>query len=153
MPEQLALESFLPYLLNRAGVQTGQIFSLALKKFRLTLPEWRILIALWQSNDQRLRDLAETTVVDHSTLSRQIAALERAGLVARMRSKSDARALCIALTPKGKKLTARIIPIARAHEAAATKGLTEQQLLNLEHCLKLIYENLKAFEQSGLVDP
>jgi DNA-binding MarR family transcriptional regulator len=147
MPEQLVLSNFLPHLLNRAGVKTGQIFSLALKEFRLTLPDWRILIALWQNDNQRLRDLAETTVVDHSTLSRQIAALEKAGLVVRKRSRSDARALCIALTAKGKKLTAKIIPIARAHGTAAIKGLTDEQLLTLEQCLKLIFENLKTFEQ------
>jgi DNA-binding MarR family transcriptional regulator len=122
MPEQLILTKFLPYLLNRAGVQTEQMFSLALKGFGLTLPEWRILIVLWQGEDRRLRDLAETTIVDESTLSRQIAALEQADLVVRRRSKTDGRALCIALTPKGKKLTARIIPIAQAHAAAAKKA-------------------------------
>lgn len=146
MAEELSLPDFLPYLLNRAGVQTGQNFSLALKKFRLTLPEWRILIALWQSDNQRLRDLVETTTVDHSTLSRQIASLEKAGLVARKRSASDARALSLVVTAKGRKLTARIIPIARAHEAAATEGLTDEQLETLRFCLKLIYKNLKGFE-------
>ena len=146
MAEQLDLPAFVPYLLNRAGVQTGQNFGAALKQFRLNLQDWRILIALWQNDNQRLRDLAEITIVDHSTLSRQIVALEMANLVVRKRSTSDARALCIALTAKGRNLTAKIIPIARAHEAAAIKGLSTEQLDTLAHCLKLIYKNLKDFE-------
>jgi MarR family transcriptional regulator, organic hydroperoxide resistance regulator len=150
--EQLLLAKFLPYLLNRAGVQTGQIFSLALKEFGLTLADWRILIALWQREDQRLRDLVETTVVDHSTLSRQIVALEDAGLLVRRRSKNDGRALCIGLTAKGKKLTARIIPVARQQAAAAIDGLTKPQLQTLEECLNRIFENLQVLEKQVLAN-
>jgi DNA-binding MarR family transcriptional regulator len=150
MATQLDLSTFLPYLLNRAGVQTGLNFSAALKTFRLSLQDWRVLIALWRSEEQRLLDVAEITGVDRSTLSRQIAALAKAGLVARKKSASDGRALCIALTAKGRNLTARIIPIARAHEAAATKGLSAEQLETLTHCLKLIYENLKGFEHGDV---
>jgi MarR family transcriptional regulator, organic hydroperoxide resistance regulator len=146
MSETLILGEFLPYLLNRAGVQTGQIFTLSLTEFGLTLPEWRILIALWQAEEQRLTDLSSTIAVDYSTLSRQVAGLEKAGLAVRKRSTSDARAVAIALTAKGKKLTARIIPIARAHEAAAVIGLTREELRTLQHCLKLIFDNLKAYE-------
>jgi DNA-binding MarR family transcriptional regulator len=147
MSETLILGDFLPYLLNRAGVQTGHIFSLSLKEFGLTLPEWRILIALWQAEEQRLIDLAETVGVDYSTLSRQIAGLEKAGLAIRKRSRNDARAVAIALTSKGQKLTARLIPIARTHAAVAVKGLSPEELRALQHSLKLIFENLQAYEK------
>ena len=147
MPETLILGEFLPYLLNRAGVQTGQIFSLSLKEHGLALPEWRILIALWQAEEQRLTDLSETIGVDYSTLSRQIAGLEKAGLAVRKKSKSDARAVAIALTAKGRKLTGKIIPIARTHEAVAVRGLTSEDLQTLQHCLNLIFENLKTYER------
>jgi DNA-binding MarR family transcriptional regulator len=147
MSETLILGDFLPYLLNRAGVQTGQIFGLSLKEFGLTLPEWRILIALWQAEEQRLTDLSETVGVDYSTLSRQIAGLEKAGLAVRKRSRNDARAVAIALTPKGQKLTARIIPIARTHAAVAVRGLTNEELRTLQQCLKLIFANLKAYQK------
>jgi DNA-binding MarR family transcriptional regulator len=147
--EKLVLGRFLPYLLNRAGAQTAQVFGTVLKEFGLTLPEWRILIALWQNEDRRLRDLSEITVVDHSTLSRQISNLERANLVTRGRSKDDGRALRIALTAKGKKITSTLIPIARAQAAAAIQGLTKQQLATLEECLMRIFENLRTFEEQG----
>lgn len=147
MSETLVLGDFLPYLLNRAGVQTGQVFSLSLAEFGLALPEWRILIALWQAEEQRLTDLSETIAVDYSTLSRQVAGLEKTGLAARKRSKTDARAVAIALTAKGRKLTEKLIPIAREHEAAAVEGLTSQELQALQHCLKRIFENLKSYER------
>lgn len=147
MAETLVLRDFLPYLLNRAGVQTGQIFSLSLKKFGLTLPEWRILIALWRVDEQRLTDLSERIGVDYSTLSRQISGLEKSGLVVRRRSKADARAAAIVLTAKGQRLTARIIPIARTHESVAVTGLTKEELQILERCLKLIFKNLQDYEQ------
>jgi len=150
MAEQLDLPTFLPYLLNRAGVQTGLNFSAALKKFGLSLQDWRVLIALWHSDEQRLLDVADLIGVDRSTLSRQIAALEKSNLVVRRKSSSDGRALCIVLTKKGRALTAKLIPIARAHAAAATKGLTAEQLETLTYSLKLIYENLKGFEHGDV---
>lgn len=150
MSEALILDSFLPHLLNKAGVQTGQTFGLSLKEFGLTLPDWRILIALWEVEEQRLIDLSEATVVDYSTLSRQIASLQKSGLVVRKRSKNDARAISIVLTTKGRRLTAQIIPIARAHEAAAVQGLSSKQLDTLAQCLREIFSNLKAYEEKLL---
>jgi DNA-binding MarR family transcriptional regulator len=152
MAEQmdLHLPTFLPHLLNRAGVQTGVNFSAALKKFRLSLQDWRVLIAIWHSDERRLLDISGLTGVDRSTLSRQIASLEKAGLVVRRKSSDDGRALSIVLTTKGRNLTAKIIPIARAHAAAATKGLDAKQLEALTSYLTLICENLKSFEHGDI---
>lgn len=143
----LVLGEFLPYLLNRAGVKTGQTFSRDLEAFGLILSDWRILIALWQSEHQPLSVIAEMTVSDLSTMSRQVRALEKAGLIARQRSTSDGRALNLVLTPKGKKMTAQIIPIAKSHESAATQGITEKDLNTVRRCVSQIYQNLVAFDK------
>jgi DNA-binding MarR family transcriptional regulator len=106
------------------------------------------MIALWQNEHQPLSSIAEITVSDLSTMSRQVRALEKSGLIARQRSKSDGRALNLALTAKGKKLTEKLIPIAKLHESAATAGICEEDLLTVRRCVTQIYENLAAFERS-----
>jgi len=145
----LVLGEFLPYLLNRTGVKTGQTFSRDLEAFGLILSDWRILIALWQNENQPLSVIAEMTVSDLSTMSRQVRALEKAGLIARQRSKSDGRALNLVLTPKGRKMTAQIIPIAKLHESAATQGISEKDLATVRRSVMQIYQNLVAFDKKN----
>ena len=109
---RFALQEFLPYLLNRAGVKTGLVFGQALQAFGITLSEWRILSALWEQDGLRLNDIAAIVVADVSTTSRQVRALEQAALVARARSGADRRALHLVLTEAGRALTAEILGIA-----------------------------------------
>ena len=147
--QNLVLLDFLPYLINRAGIKTGQSFAQDLQRFGLTLTDWRILIALSQSNNQRLLELAEIVVTDVSTLSRQVVALQRAGLVLRKRDRNDGRALRLALSAKARNLLLRIVPIARIHERLAVRGLSEQDLATLRRCTSVIYHNLQAFDNEA----
>ena len=144
--DHFVLQDFLPYLANRAGVKTGLTFSKDLEEFGLTLFEWRILIALWDNENLRLNDVADIIVADLSTVSRQVKAMELAGLVACARSRTDRRALSLVLTAKGAKVTARIIPLARLHERVAIQGLEDAELAALRRGLVKIFENLSAFE-------
>ena len=145
--DHFVLQDFLPYLTNRAGVKTGLIFGEELRAFGITLCEWRILIALWNNENLRLNDVADIILADLSTVSRQVRALERAGLVARARSDADRRALSLVLTAKGAHVTSRIIPIARLHERVAIQGLEAGELAALRRGLRKIFENLSAFEK------
>jgi DNA-binding MarR family transcriptional regulator len=144
--QKLILVDFLPYLINRAGIKTGQSFAHDLEAFGLTLADWRILIALSQADNHRLFELAEVVVTDVSTLSRQVVALQRAGLVLRKRDRNDGRALSLALSAKARHLLQRIIPIARMHEREAVRGISEDDLATLRRCTSIIYHNLEAFD-------
>jgi len=147
--EKLVLGDFLPYLVNRAGIRTGQSFAKDLERFGLTLTDWRILIALSQADNQRLFELAELVVTDVSTLSRQVAGLQRAGLILRKRDRNDGRALSLALSAKARNLLRRIVPIARMHERVAVRGINDDDLATLRRCATIIYHNLEAFDDKA----
>lgn len=141
----LILDEFLPYILNRAGHRTGQMFSQDLNEFGIVLSDWRIMIALWQNENRRLNELAEITFSDLSTLSRQVRAMEKSGLITRKRSRTDGRALNLVLTPRGRTITAKLIPIARMYESVATHGISEKEIEIVRRCVTKIYKNLEAF--------
>ena len=145
--KRFILHDFLPYLVNRAGVKTGLVFGQDLGGFGITIAEWRILAALWENENLRLNDVADIIVADLSTTSRQVRALERAGLVGRAKSNTDRRALDLVLTASGRELTARIIPIALTYERIATQGLTAADLAGLRRVLTVVFDNLVAFER------
>ena len=146
MDHSFILADYLPYLLNRAGVRIGVAFSREIAPWKITLQMWRVLVALWQSGDQRLGELSERTSIDISTLSRLLLNLQRKRLVGRRRSDLDGRALSLSLTPQGRELTERILPIARHYEEVATCGLSDTEVRRLKRLLIKLYANFATFD-------
>jgi MarR family transcriptional regulator, organic hydroperoxide resistance regulator len=124
----------------------AQSFSKELKRFRVSLVEWRICVALHHKPDQRLSELTSHTSTELSTLSRAVDGLLQRGLVARDRSENDGRAVALSLTESGRDLTLRIIPLAQLYERVALSGLTNAQADVLREMLRNIYENLAVLE-------
>jgi MarR family transcriptional regulator, organic hydroperoxide resistance regulator len=147
MKYTFVLAEFLPYLLNRAGVKIGLSFSRDIESFGVTLPMWRVMVALWESGDQRLGDLAERTSIDFSTLSRLLVNLQRKNYVVRRRSGLDGRALSVSLTDKGRAMTERIMPIACHYEEVATRGLNDADIRRLKRMLVKLFSNIHTFDE------
>ena len=147
MPKPFVLDDFLPYLLNRAGVKIGQSFARDIAPLGVTLPMWRVMVALWQNGDQRLGDLAERTSIDLSTLSRLLVALQRKRFILRGRSGADGRALSVSLTARGRAMTEKIIPIARRYESVAIRGLDKASVRALKDMLTTLYANIQTFDR------
>ncbi len=149
MSRKLNLQDFLPYLLNRAGLRIGVMFSRDIEDFDVTLPMWRVLVELWHNGDHRLGELAERTSIDLSTLSRLLVAMQRKGLIVRRRSGLDGRALSLTLTQRGMELTERIVPHALHYEDVAMRRLSERDVAKLKDLLKTVYDNLHDAEAEG----
>jgi DNA-binding MarR family transcriptional regulator len=143
----IVLADFVPYLLNRAGMKIGVAFAREIASLDVTLPMWRVLVALWESGGQTLSQLSERTSMDISTLSRLVANLQRKRLLLRGRSGSDGRALHLDLTARGRLLTDKIIPIARRYEEVAIRGMSEADIRRLKSLLVRIYSNLETVDQ------
>jgi DNA-binding MarR family transcriptional regulator len=144
MSRKLNLQDFLPYLLNRAGLRIGVMFSHDIEEFDVSLSMWRVLIELWHNGDHRLGELAERTSIDLSTLSRLLVTMQRKGLIVRRRSGLDGRALSLTLTQRGMELTERIVPFALHYENVAMQRLSDRDVAKLKELLKIVYDNLHA---------
>ena len=143
MSDRLNLGNYLPYLLNRVGFALVESFTAgALKEHGLSIDMWRVLAALSNNGRQRQVDLSEMTSIDVSTMSRLVSRLVRIGLVTRSRSRTSNREVVVALSPKGRALVRRLIPIAKALERKASAGLTSKELAEVKRLLTRMYENL-----------
>jgi DNA-binding MarR family transcriptional regulator len=140
------LTKSLPYLLNRAGVAMGELFSRRIAGFGVTLPMYRVMAALWEKGDQRLGDLAAMTTIEISTLSRLIGEMKRRGLVSRARLKDNGRTVAINLAPKGRALVEQLMPIAIHFEEVAVRNLAAKNISDLKAVLDEVYLSLKALE-------
>jgi MarR family transcriptional regulator, organic hydroperoxide resistance regulator len=143
----LALERYLPYLINRAGVRLAVNFAGDIAATGVGIQEWRVLAALAAEGEQRLSDLASLTSIDLSTLSRLVGRMARQRLVARARGAGDRRERRIRLTAKGKRTMRAIMPTAMRYERVALAGIGAAETRSLKRLLSRIYANLDALER------
>jgi DNA-binding MarR family transcriptional regulator len=147
MKNNFALDDFLPYLLNRAGVRLGLAYGSHIAQSGITLPMWRVMAALWENDDQRLSELAERTSIDISTLSRILNRLQRKRFIVRQRSGTDGRALSVRLTKFGCATTKRLIAVATHYEQVAVDGINPRELASLKRHLNTLFANIAQLEK------
>ena len=139
----LDLGNYLPYLINRVGVAIAEIYTAdTLAPLGISLDMWRVLAALSNNGEQRQVDLVTMTSIDASTMSRLVSRLVRSGLVTRSRSAKSSREVVVELSPKGRDLVQRLIPIARKLEQTASAGLPAKDLAVAKRALGRMYLNL-----------
>jgi DNA-binding MarR family transcriptional regulator len=140
---RLDFSEYLPYLINRVGwllvIDFGQN---TLARHHLSIAMWRVLAVLANDDGQRQIDVAASTSIDVSTLSRVVTRLVKMGLVTRTRSATNSREVVVRLTGKGAGILARMIPRAIAAERSAIAGVPAKDLAVVRRSLRRMYENL-----------
>ena len=140
------LDAYFPYLINRVGAALVATFGKdPLGRHRLNIAMWRALAALSHNGDLRLVDLADITSIDVSTLSRMVTRLMRLELVSRTRSKRSEREVLVKLTPKGRLLLDRLIPVALRFEEVLTEGISPDDLAAVNRVLHQMHANMMRF--------
>lgn len=141
------LDSYLPYLLNRAGVRIAMAFGEEVRPLGASLQIWRVLAALRESDGRRMGELSKTISIEVSTLTRLVDNMEKDGLVERRRDAADARAIALHVTAAGRRMTRRLLPIAERYEAVALDGFTAQEADVLKQALRRLYDNIEELER------
>jgi DNA-binding MarR family transcriptional regulator len=136
------LTNSFPYLLTRAGVRMGELFSEELATIGMTLPMYRVLAALWERDGQRLSELAEMINIETSTLSRLITTMKKRGLVSRQRKVDDERSVRLCLTELGRKEVEALIPRAQHYEALAVQNFSPAEVARLKDVFRQVLRNL-----------
>jgi DNA-binding MarR family transcriptional regulator len=75
---------------------------------RLDRALFPLLVRIERRGPLGIGELAETAGRDHSTVSRQVASLEKSGLVVRRPGRHDQRVREVAITAKGRAMTAAL---------------------------------------------
>ena len=135
------LSAFLPYQLAVVSSRISKEFSeLYRAEFGLTIPEWRVLAHLAQSDQVSVREIQARVDMDKSKVSRAAARLEAQGLIEKRENLEDRRLLDMRLTAKGRDLIARIVPIADAYQAQLLVQIGADAALFRAALLRLLEE-------------
>jgi len=104
MQDPLALDRQVCFALAAASRSVIGLYRPVLEPLGLTHPQYLVMLALWERSPRRVRDIADTLLLEPATLSPLLKRLEAAGLITRVRNAADERALDVTLTDRGRAL-------------------------------------------------
>ncbi|MBM3367433.1 MAG: MarR family transcriptional regulator [Betaproteobacteria bacterium] len=113
-----------------------------LKAHGLRVPEWRVLAALYARKRLSMRELADLSSIDRTTLSRTVDRMQESDWVTRLADSRDLRVTRLSLTALGERLFARIWPTMERLNRAAMEGLPPGSVPMLAWTLGRMKENL-----------
>ena len=104
-------------------------------------PTWLVLLALSNGPHATQRELAEAVGVRQPTLVHHLDAMERAGLVTRVREPDNRRVQQVGLTETGERLFLRLRRAAASFDGRLRAGLGETDVDELRRLLGQLAEN------------
>jgi DNA-binding MarR family transcriptional regulator len=144
------LQTFFPYrlalLAERVSQATAQVYA---QRFDLTRDEWRIVATLAGQSDLKTSDVIGRASLDKMRVSRAVQRLERRGLVARTADPDDGRGHLLRLSPEGRALHRRIVPMVKAREAFLLEALSEKEREALARSMDKVLERAEQLMQQG----
>ncbi len=99
---EIGLANYPPYLMNRIMGRYNAAIRAEMAKLGLTTPKMRALAVLSVIDGQVIGQLAVHAIVEQSTLSRAVDALEAEGLVRRQVDAADSRSVRVFITETGR---------------------------------------------------
>jgi DNA-binding MarR family transcriptional regulator len=140
---QIGLQQFAPYLMNRIMGRYNATLRDDFRRQGLTIPQVRALAVLSVIEGVTVNDLSVYTVIEQSTLSRTLDALEAQGLVRREAGETDSRVRKIYLTDDGRTEFSRAWP--PMHEAfeAMFDDIDDAEYAALVNTLQKMLKNIR----------
>ncbi|MDY0871018.1 MarR family winged helix-turn-helix transcriptional regulator [Dongia rigui] len=114
---------------QRAARALARRFDDALRPLDLTNGQFSLLMSLNRPQPAGMGSVAQLLAMDRTTLTAALKPLERRGLLKVSVDLADKRGRLLTLTPAGRKLLAKAVPIWKSHHAAIESGLGDPDRL------------------------
>jgi DNA-binding MarR family transcriptional regulator len=114
---------------QRAARALARRFDDALRPVDLTNGQFSLLMSLNRPQPAGMGSVAQLLAMDRTTLTAALKPLERRGLLKVSIDPADKRGRLLTLTPAGRKLLAKALPIWKSHHAAIESGLSDADRL------------------------
>jgi DNA-binding MarR family transcriptional regulator len=108
---------------------------------------WTFLRILWQRDGLTQRELSEEAGVMEPSTFAAIKAMEQLGYVKRRRLPENRKNVYVHLTPKGRALKKKLVPLAEEVNDIGLRGLNARERAAVRRALMAIIDNLAADSQ------
>ena len=140
------LEDFLCFAMYSANLAVNRLYKPLLDKLGLTYPQYLVLAALYDEDNQTVGNLGDKLFLDSSTLTPLLKRMEKTGYLSRQRDPHDERQVQIRLTQRGR--SAREKSMDFLDELVKATGLTPARYSQLREELVNVRENLSRFSNA-----
>ena len=139
----------LAHLVKDATRALVRALQMRLGEHGVSFGHWTFLRILWDSDGLTQRELSEQAGVMEPTTFSAVQAMERLGYVVRRRRPNDRKKVYVFLTPKGRRLRKRLVPLAEEVNRIAVRRVTSADIARTRKLLLSIIENLARDEQTA----
>jgi DNA-binding MarR family transcriptional regulator len=138
---RLQLDAFLPFRLSvLSNIVSNAIAAQYARRFRLSIPEWRVVAVLALRPGLSAAEVAARTAMDKVAVSRAVASLLHAGRLERRVASGDRRRSVLALSRTGEAVYARVVPVALDYETSLLRPLSAADRAALDRLLRALLD-------------
>lgn len=125
---------------NRAARTLARRFDRAFQALGLTNGQFSLMMSLNRPCPPNMLSVAALLAMDRTTLTAALKPLERRGLIASAPDPDDMRSRLLSLTPAGRSLLARAVPVWQATHAIIERSLPRPARSRLRELLNKLAE-------------
>jgi DNA-binding MarR family transcriptional regulator len=132
----------LAHLVKDATRALLRALQIRLAEHGVSIGHWTFLRILWEKDGLTQRELSEQAGLMEPTTFSAIQAMQRLGYVTRRRQGDNRKKLYVFLTPKGRSLRAKLVPLAEDVNGVAARGVATHDIAVTRRTLLAVIENL-----------
>ena len=142
----------LAHLVKHAARGLARALQMRLTEHSVSYGHWSFLRILWESEGLTQRQLSEQAGVMEPTTFSALNAMERLGYIMRRPAPRSRKEVHVHLTPKGRALKSKLVPLAQQVNAVAVRKIDPQDVAATRRMLRALIENLAVDEAQSLTD-
>ncbi len=132
----------LAHLVKDATRALVRALHMRLAEHAVPFGHWTFLRILWEGDRLTQRELSERAGVMEPTTFSAVRAMERLGYIRRRKFDGDRKKIYILLTPKGRRLRSKLVPLAEEVNRIAVRDVKPAAIATTRTVLLAIIENM-----------
>ncbi|MEX0405279.1 MarR family winged helix-turn-helix transcriptional regulator [Aquibium sp. LZ166] len=125
-----------------------KVFRTELAAYGVTVSQYQHLRKLWEQDGITQAQLSKRVGIESASSTATLNALERRGLISRIRDSADLRKVKVYLTPAGRMVQDDLIACARRTNEVATAGMSKGEIDIVFSLVGKITRRLRGFESA-----
>ena len=137
----MQLTDCINFQLTRAQKSVFTYFKESLAQFDVTPSQYALMSLLWNGDELSPSQIASELSLDASSITGLLNRMEDKGLIQRIYSDEDRRAVSVKITGKGKTLKEGITSTIEDCNVQVLKGITPEEDAVLRKCISILNDN------------
>jgi DNA-binding MarR family transcriptional regulator len=112
----------------------------------VSIGQWVFLRILWERDGITQRELSELAGVSEPTTYSALLSMEKKGFITRRKLPNNLRNISVSITPKGRALKAKLVPLAEDVNAVMMAGMSSEEVAQFRQTLLRMIDKLERDE-------